>query len=172
MPEPKEISLSEIERGARVLHVGFDLGFYDRAQLDAWVTHAIEALEAIPDPLLELATLAHRSDQEIVDLLAELAAPGSWEERARIEIGMLAEMEAKGRLELGAAIGRSLFASTDAAFELRGELYGIEDAYELARAGAYGSVEEARREYRAFASRYRPLASWDPSASVAPPHAP
>ena len=59
---------------AAELLVGFDLGLFARADVARWVDEQVERLETLPEALLELTTMRHRHDVDVLRWLGELAS--------------------------------------------------------------------------------------------------
>lgn len=152
----------DLERQALLLRVGFDLGLYDRADVADWVTSRVMAPEQLDGPLLELGTLAGRSDEDIASLLRDLAGPVPGGLAARIEIGLVGRMVAAGTSKLKPAI-RRLFslAYEGLTEEEQGCIVQLDDGYDLAAAGTYGTIGQVRSDFADFTARYRDLVNLD-----------
>ena len=150
---------------ATLLSVGFDLGLYDRGTVRDWVDREIEAAEQLEGPLLELATISHRSDDDVAGLLRALARPAPEGFEARVEIGMIGRMVEAGEMTLKAGVRRLSGMAYGAG--LTGEeqdcIFEIVDGYDLAVAGTYGSLAEVRASFEELTSRHRSLVAWDPT---------
>jgi hypothetical protein len=138
------------------LRVGLELGRYTRGDVTAWVDEAVLCYERVPDALLELSTITHRSIEEIVALLAELSPGGVdlW----RLAVTMFADDFRCGRRDLVATVVQVLNAAYRAGMyetpALDTDLFQLEDGLDLATSGTYGTLDEVRLDLERFFAKY------------------
>ncbi len=147
-----------LKKQALLLRVGFDLGRYSRSDVSDWVTAEIMEADQIDGPLLELGTLAGKSDEDISGLLRDLAGPVPEGLAARVEVGLVGRLVEAGTMKLEPAIRRLLslvYEGLDE--EEQGCIFQLDDAYDLAAAGTYGTMEQVRNDFTDFTGRYRDL---------------
>ena len=140
------------------LRVGFERGLYSRDDVRAWVDAEIAARDVLPPDLLELATMAHRHDVEIVALLAALDGDVPVEVVARMEIAILGELYHRGRLSFRDTVGalETCRAWTPGLPESIGDaILQLACAYDVAAYGSYGTLDEVRAELGRFLDDYR-----------------
>ncbi len=135
------------------LSIGFALGLYTRDDISDWVTLQLPHHEPLPAALLDLTTLAGKHDVEIEHHLRDLAGAGANPDpktHATLTLRTLARMLRRDRITARDAIGQATRHAEAISFDLYGETIGLEDAYDTAVAGIYGSVDDARRDIEQF----------------------
>jgi hypothetical protein len=148
-----------LPRSPVVVALGFEMGLYSRADVSAWVDRVVAQVEAVDGPLLELVTLRGKHDTEIVRLLSVLAGTKTSAELARTRLGILYELFTSDRIDLGRTTAQVFRVGLDG-FTNEGEheeynaCIGLDDAYELADAGTYGTLQTVREEVLAFLKPY------------------
>jgi hypothetical protein len=146
-------------RTPSVLALGFELGLYSRADVAEWLTQAVERVDALSGPLLELTTLKGKHDVDIVNLLYQLGPARRPAERARDRFGVLYELLTTDGVSLGDAVKQMYrIALEDLSPEDEGGEYfaclALDDRYDLASGGIYGTLDDVRREAVDFLERY------------------
>jgi hypothetical protein len=146
-------------RAPTALAVGFELGLYSRDDVAEWVPEAVDRVDVLPDPLLELTTLKGKQDVDIVTLLYQLGPARRPAERARDRFAVLHELLTTNRINLGDA-ARQMYriALEDLSPDDEGGEYfaclSLDDQYDLARDGTYGTLDDVRRGVVDFLQRY------------------
>jgi hypothetical protein len=136
------------------LLLGFEMGLYSRDDVSTWVFAEVERYDVIPDPLLELTVLAGKHDVDVANLLRALAPEVTPEVRMKMEIGTLREMVACDGISLHRAVSWAASVANDVSWDIYCEAIGLEDAYELAENGTYGTVADVERDIRSFLDRF------------------
>lgn len=155
-----------------MLRVGFERGLYSRADVRAWVDAEIAARDVLPPQLLDLATMAHEPDQEVVALLKGLEGEVASEVEVRLNLGALRELYLLGRSSLAATISSlyTLAAWSEAlSEEERSAIYSLDAAFDLVEYGANGTIDEVRVELKEFLAPYTLPEINGPSASAGEP---
>lgn len=140
-----------------LLRVGFDHGLFTREDVRHWVDRQLETRDVLPSELLDLTTLAHKRDDEIVKLLAALESPSTPCVLARLTLAVFAALYRRGNVSMGDCIARlaSLLSWSDGLTgDERARLDTLECAYDLAVYGTYGSVEDVEDDLKQFLSAY------------------
>ena len=140
---------------ADILRCGYDLGFFDKPDIERWAERQIEAIEEPPLALIDLAMIRSASPVDVVNLLRQL---GSTDPAASLAtqlafIGMLYQSQ---RLPIQHAIAGlySLARERGLTDEQRLAIYYLDDGYDLAVAGTYGAVQDIDRDLREFVLPY------------------
>jgi len=107
------------------LRVRFALGLASRADAADWVTAEVTRRDAIDGALLELSSLAGKTDQDVVDLLTTLAPDE--ESAARCEIGLLGSLLRTRRRGLAEVVSRLVHLAEALDEEARVWAIGLED---------------------------------------------
>ncbi len=141
------------------LAVGFELGLYSRDDVAEWVTEAVERVDMLPGPLLELTTLKGKHDVGIVKLLYQLGSARSPAEQARDRFAVLRELLITDRVDLSDAVKQmNRIALEDLSPDVDGHEYfaclGLDDQYDLANGGVYGTIDDVRQQVLEFLERY------------------
>jgi hypothetical protein len=147
------------------LRIGFEEGLYSRDDVRAWVDREIAAREQLAPEILELATMAHKPDQEVVALLKGLEPETSAEDEALMELAALGELYRQGKGSLATTISR-LYCLANSGKGLSEDqcsaIYHLECALDLVDCGI-GIVDEVRVELEEFLASYPPIEGNAPS---------
>ena len=140
---------------ADVLRSGFKLGFFGKPDIERWADRQIAAVD---EPSLELIDLSMNQRVDPHDLLKLLEAVGQTDARQKVEteIGFLGLLLSSRRITVEKAI-RSLWSLVYApgiTDEQQSQIYYLDDGYDLALAGTYGTITEIEVELRAFVTPY------------------
>lgn len=118
------------------LRTGFEEGLYSRDEVHAWVDREVASRSELPAALLELATIAHRRDDEVLALLGELQGSVQADRVARAQIAALAELYRRERLTPWQVVAR-----LDSIASFR---EGLSDAERSAILGIVAEVDQAQ----------------------------
>ena len=143
------------------LRLGFEEGLFTRDDVRTWVDLEIVRVRELPAALLELSTLTHKSDHEIVELLRALEPDVSAAIQANVAVAVLGAQYLAGRVTLRDAVSRlySMAAFNEGLSEdERSLIYELDSALDLAAESIYGTLEEVRTQLDAFFAE-RPLVS-------------
>lgn len=131
------------------LSVAFQVGALSRTDVASWVDSQVELADSVAGPLLELCTLAPKTDSQIVELLDRLAG----ERDNRRKIVWLAGAVREGRISLERAIRFLESSSCDwLSDNERQEVLRLADGYSLASSGTWGTLDDIHRDFEAFVS--------------------
>jgi hypothetical protein len=135
------------------VRVGFDLGLYSSEEVGVWVDAKLAATASPSKILLELTTIARRSKDEIVRLLARLDGQRASAECTHMELAVLSALYRARRLNLREAISRmsTCALNGDGLTQLQIDtIFQIDDELCLAEEGTHVTVAQARRDFEAF----------------------
>lgn len=138
-----------------VLLAGYDVGYFDIAAIRRWADRQIEVIDEPSEALLDLAMLREPHPIDVMKLLRAVGASDQGAE-AEIRIAILGLLFERKRLSLRQVV-RGLFSlviDDRASSEERSMIYYLDDGYDLAIAGTYGSLEQVERELIEFAKPY------------------
>lgn len=135
---------------ALALFVGFEMRRYDRHDVSRWVDAEVEKTDVPTGVLLELTTLRDKHDVDIVNLLRELSGELDEATVARQELRTLRAQVLERRILLREAVGLAWHLSYRLSREADLEACQIDDDYELAVSGAYGTIAEVEARFLAF----------------------
>lgn len=150
------LSATTIARQAAMLCSGYRVGYFTDADIERWAERQIDALDEPPLPLIELATLRGMYPIDVMNLLKSIGGTFSQETLIEAEIGFWGLLYDANKVPLERAI-RSLFTMTHEerlTGQQRSTVYGLDDGYDLAVAGTYGTVAQVESEFRSFVCRY------------------
>ena len=139
-----------------LLRMGFAHGLYTRDDVRTWVDREIGLRAVLPGELLELATIAHRDDKEIISLLKGLEGGLPELVTVRGELAVLGELYRRGGLSMATVINElcAIANEVDALPEdVRSTIYWLDGALDLAGA-EYGTMQDVRHELEQFLMRY------------------
>jgi hypothetical protein len=138
-----------------MLRMGFAHALYSRDDVRAWVDREIGQQAVLPSELLQLATMAHRHDEEVISLLKGLEGDVPEVVAVRAELAVLGELYRRGRLsmfmvihELARVAGQVEGLPADE----RSAIVSLDEG--LGLVGQYGTVEDVQRDLEEFLGRY------------------
>lgn len=138
-----------------VLLAGYDLGYFDIAAIRRWADRQIELIDEPSEALLDLAMLHETNPIDVMKLLRTVGSSGQAVE-ADTRIAFLGLLFEQKRLSLRQVV-RGLFSlviDDRASSEQRSMIYYLDDGYDLAVAGTYGSLKQIERELVEFVTPY------------------
>ena len=140
---------------ADVLRIGFDIGFFNKADI---ARRADRQIAAINEPSLQMIELSMNQDVDPHDISKYLSSISQTDEQWKVaaHIGFIGLLYASQRLTTEKAV-RSLWSLVYApgiTDEQRSDIYYLDDAYDLADAGHYGTMAELERDLREFVSSH------------------
>lgn len=150
--------IRDIGSESALLQCGFRVGYFSRQDIERWADEQIERADQPSMDLIELATLRGKHDWDVVSLLSRVSSeigPGT---RTELTIGLIGRLYRADRASLESSV-RALFTlvldgDRQLSVQERGEIYYLDDAYDLAMSGAYGSVKEVKSHFLAFTEPY------------------
>lgn len=147
---------STIGLQAAFLCCGYNVGYYTISDIEWWAIQQIDALDEPTLALIDLATLRDTNPIDVMNLLRSLGGTLSPSLTIEMRIGFLGLLYDAKRISLKTAIN-GLFAMvhdqgvTD---DQRTMIYCLDDGYDLALAGTYGTVSQVEAEFRSFVRPY------------------
>lgn len=144
---------------ARVLRVGFACGYYTKENVASWADEEIASEDAPRIEIIELCLVKHKGEHELSMLLGSIGGPLDPSGDAELRIAFIGRMHARGRIELGAAVSMLYALACEDALsrDAEGLIRQIDAGYDLALAGAHGTVDQVARDLGAFAAPYEHL---------------
>jgi len=148
--------LDRISLEASVLRCGYDAGVFDKEAIERWAELQISRLDDPLSELIELATIRRAHPVDVIKLLRSLAAGIPSSQSVETQIGFVGLAFEAGRLSLvGAKRGLwSLLHVEGITHEQEAAIYCIDDGYDLALCGSYGTMEDVERQLREFTKPY------------------
>ena len=140
---------------ADVLRCGYDLGFFDKTDIAAWADRRIESTENPSTELLDLSMIRQTHPLDVMNLLRSLGAadPAT---NIQTQIGFIGLLLANRSITTQRAI-RGLWPlvhEPGTTQEQQSQIYYLDDGYDLAVAGTYGTMADIERELREFVMPY------------------
>ena len=144
---------------ADVLRWGYESGHFDKPQIIDWADRQLEACDKASDALIDLS-LCRETDPRLV--ASNLQSLGTNDPKFCIELrfAFLGLAFAAKRISLERA-ARSLYAilldidNEDLLDDSqRNSIYRIDDGYDLASSGAYGTIAEVKSDFLEFITPY------------------
>lgn len=140
---------------ADVLRCGYDVGFFDKSDIETWADRQIEASTYPCTELLDLSMIRQTHPLDVMNLLRSFGPPDP-ATTIQTQIGLIGLLLAKNEISTQLAI-RGLWAlvhETGTTQEQQSRIYVLDDGYDLAVAGAYGTMDDIERELHDFVSPY------------------
>lgn len=140
---------------ADVLLCGYEAGFFSKSDISQWADRQIAAIANPSAELLDLSMIRHTYPIDVMNLLRSLGSP-DLNVRIQNQIGFIGLLYGEKKLTLQRAIGGllSLVHQPDLTQEQRSQIYYLDDGYDLAVAGAYGTLAQIERDFCNFVSPY------------------
>lgn len=148
--------IGPVEHQAAILCCGYSMGYYKEADVEHWAERQIDALDEPPLPLIELTTIRGMYPIDVMNLLRSVSGEFPPTLIVEAQIGFIGLLHHAEKIPLKRAIG-GLFAMvhdkgvTD---DQRATIYGLDDMYDLAIAGTYGTIGQVEAEFRSFVQPY------------------
>jgi hypothetical protein len=141
---------------ADVLCCGYNVGFFDKSDIVRWADSQIAAMDKPSDALLDLAMIRDAHPLDVIKLLKTIRVEPASADSIATQIGFIGICFTKSRITLRAAI-RGLYALTrepGTSPDQSSTIYWLDDAYDLAIAGTYGSLDDVEAGLRNFVVPY------------------
>jgi len=140
---------------ANILRCGYDVGYFDKSDIARWADRQIAAID---DPCTELLDLSMNRNTHPFDVMQLLRSLGAADPAATIQaqIGFIGLLYDKQELTTQRAI-RGLFAlvhESGITEDEKSQIDYLDDGYDLAAAGSYGTIDEIERDLKDFVSPY------------------
>ena len=138
---------------ADLLRCGYDLGYFDKADITRWADRQIEACDSPPTELLDLSMIRDTHPIDVMNLLRTFGSPDS-STTIQTQIGFIGLLLAEGKISTQRAI-RRLFAlvhESGVTKEQASQIYLLDDDFD--HAGQYITMDEVNRNLRAFVLPY------------------
>jgi hypothetical protein len=140
---------------ADLLLCGYEVGYFDKSDIAQWADRQIAAIANPSAELLDLSMIRHTYPIDVMNLLRSLGSP-DLNVRIQNQIGFIGLLYGEKKLTLQRAIGGllSLVHQPGLTQEQRSQIYYLDDGYDLAVAGAYGTLAQIERDFSNFVSPY------------------
>jgi hypothetical protein len=141
---------------ADILRCGYNMGYFDKPDIERWADSQIAAIDTPADDLLNLSMIRETHPVDVLNSLKSLSAHTPPEQSVATQIGFIGLCYCEGKITLEAAV-RALFGVREeigVSSEQKSAIYWLDDAYDLALAGYYGTRDEVEVELRRFVSPY------------------
>jgi hypothetical protein len=137
---------------ADVLRCGYNAGYFNKADVERWAECKIAALDDPPADLIELATIQRTHPLDVIKLLTSLSSSMPASNSIGTQIGFIGLAFGLGKLSLrGACRGLYALAHFDGiTSEQQSEIYSLDDGYDLALCGTYGTMEDIEAQLLEF----------------------
>jgi hypothetical protein len=145
--EPSEIAVQ-----ASILCSGYRVGYFTDADIEAWAVQQLDGYDKPPMTIFDLAMLRGMHPIDVMKLLRSLASELPPSLAVETQIGVLGVLFDAKRITLEKAI-RGLFAlvhDDGMTKDQQSMIYWLDDGYDLAVAGTYGSISQVESEFRSF----------------------
>jgi len=140
---------------ADVLLCGYDVGFFDKTDIERWADHQIAIIDEPSTELLDLSMIRNTHPLDVMNTLRKL---GSADPLTSVQtrIGFIGLLFDKNRIDTRLAIRGlwSLILESGITDAQKSQIYYLDDGYDLAVAGTYGSLDDVERELRDFVTPY------------------
>jgi hypothetical protein len=141
---------------AAILCCGYRLGYYTDADIEHWAERQIDASDKPSLTLIELATLRGSNPIDVMNLLRSLGGTLSPSVTIETQIGFLGMLYDANRISLKTATNGLIAMVHDQGVtgDQRSKIYGLDDMYDLALAGTYGTISQVESEFRSLVRPY------------------
>lgn len=147
--------LNSFSAEADILRCGYKIGYYEKSDIITWADKQIVAFDTPDDTILDLS-MSHKTDPiEIEKLLLAIGENGRVISH-KTQFGFIGLIFQSKQLTLEHAIRGlySLVHENGISEAERGMLYHLDDGYDGALAGWYGTLAELEQEFIAFVEPY------------------
>lgn len=150
---PEELSIA-VE--AAVLECGYNIGFFSLRDVEHWAESQIAAVDRPTDALIDLAILRDTHPLDVMKLLKTVSGDLPASESIAMRIGFIGHCFEEGKISLLTGI-RGLWPlvfEAGISSEQESQIYWLDDAYDLAVAGYYGTLADVDGGFRQFVMPY------------------
>lgn len=144
---------------ADVLRWGYETGHFDKAQIIDWADRQLEACDKASNALIDLS-LCRETDPRLVVSSLQLLATNDPRLGLDLRFAFIGLAFGAERISLEQA-ARSLYAilldidNEDLLDDFqRNSIYRIDDGYDLASSGSYGTIAEVKSDFLGFVAPY------------------
>jgi hypothetical protein len=141
---------------AAILQCGYNVGYFNEADIERWAEAQIADLDEPSEALIELAILRNMHPLDVMKLLRSVGKDVPATQWIAAQIGFIGTSFAEGKLSLVNAT-RALYAlvlESGISSDEESAIYYLDDGYDLAVAGTHGSLAEVEAELRRFVMPY------------------
>ncbi|MGY8769527.1 MAG: hypothetical protein ACKVH8_13995 [Pirellulales bacterium] len=141
--------MNNISAEANFLRCGYEMGFFEKEDIERWADSQILAVDVPSDTLIELALIREKLPADVIALLLKL---GPEKPSKLIEMGFIGLLLQLNRIDGPNAISRlySLADEQELGGDIVSEIYHLDDGYDLAVDSSIGTVEEILGELEEF----------------------
>lgn len=142
---------------AEALAIALEIGFASIEDVIDWADAKIVALDQPPYELIEVSCAGRQAVPDVAHALRAIAGTPDVAAASKIVIARMAAALDRGSTT-AEKVARALYRMSlnghvpEASAE--GAMVGLDDAFDLAHGGTYGSIEDAESDVRSFLSRY------------------
>ncbi len=148
--------LPSMRTQAQLLRCGYALGYYSKSQIESWAERWIADVDHPSLELIELATIRNVDEVEVLKLLESIGGEAEPFQFISMALGFWGQMYLDEKATLQNAIGGiwNLLPEPGITEEQRAIIYYLDDAYDLAINGSWGSINETAASLREFLTPY------------------
>ena len=156
MIQPKEEPLAKLRTEAHALRYGYAVNVFSINQIEKWAERWIATLETPSIELIELATIRCAYPIDVLNMLQTVSDEMSDTDCIEVSLGISGALFQQEKLTLREAIDTvwSLHSEPGITQYQEGMIYYLDDAYDLAIQGSYGSLEQTEADFREFVRPY------------------
>jgi hypothetical protein len=139
-----------------VFSIALTNGLLDRDEVIKWADSIITK-DSEPDFfIIELSLCGHKSLNDIISILNECIGQEKTQVSGRVILGFMYQQYIAGKITLRKVVGAMnwIVWEADLTDEEKSFLYGLEDNYECAEGGIYGTIEKVEKETLRFLEIY------------------
>ena len=140
-----------------VFHIGLANGLLDKQEVIRWADNIIQQDDQPVINVIELSLCGHKSVNDVVSLLSEIVGDPRPQISGRVILGLLYNNYKNGKITLE-KVARSMswiIWQGELTDEEKSFMYGIDDMYDLAVSGTFGTVESFEMDTLRFIEIYK-----------------
>jgi hypothetical protein len=140
-----------------VFSIALTNGLMDKNDVIKWADNIIINDNEPDFFIIELSLCGHKNLNDIISLLNEFIGPEKPQVSSRVILGFVHRQYLVGKITLRKVVGvvDSIVWKTDLTDEEKSFMYGLDDNYNCAEEGIYGSVEVVEKETIRFLEIYK-----------------
>lgn len=148
--------LSTIRVEAQVLRCGYALDYFSKSQIEGWADGWIAHLDHPSMDLIELATIRNVHQIEVLKMLKAIGGETEPSQFVATSLGIWGRMYLDEKVSLAQAIRGiyNLVHEQGITEEQKYMIYHLDDAFDLAVDGRWGSIDETVATLRDFLTPY------------------
>lgn len=136
------------------MQCGFYVGYFSRNDIEHWADKQIENTEKPSLDLIDLAILRGKHDWDVISLLFRVSSDIAPQVRTELTIGMIGKLYREDKLSLKSSV-RTLLSmmledDDECWRQYQGDIYCLDDGYDLAVDGTYGTIKDVETHLLTF----------------------